>query len=179
MNVIDVAADRLRREDQVRSRVGHQPLEGVGEVGSDPVVGTQFGEEFRRGGVAAVRRLAKRQVDRIADAECTGRVTILSAAQGHVVDLRRQPLVELAGEREACRVRHRGGENRRHHDLPTLRGEPRQRAAGREDRVVEMGRDRECGARHSRCGSLRKRQSGSMGSASGTPVGGGSLAIRS
>ena len=171
-----MATHALRREDQVGAGIGQQALEGVGEIGADTVVGAKLREEFGRRGIAAVGCLAERQVDGLLDAERARRRPILAAAQGHVVDLGRQTLVGLAGQREAARVRDGGGEDGRHHDLPAPRGEPGQRAAGREGGVVEMGRDGERGSRHSRCGSVRKRQSGSRGSVSGKSVCGRSRA---
>jgi hypothetical protein len=99
LQVVDVAAEALRREPEV-GVVRPQCLQ---DVLPDDVVRADAGEQRRRAVVAAVRRLAQRQVHRCG-AEDGGGGAVLGAAQRHVVDLRREALVGLARQREAGRV---------------------------------------------------------------------------
>ena len=113
------------------------------------VVGVDAGEQVGGGAVAAVRGLGQVQVRHVArpHAQDVGGGAVLGPAKGHVVGLRRQALVGLTRQREARRVRHAAGEDRRQHHAPTLVGEPRERPPRAEGGVVQVRR-KEHGGRH-------------------------------
>ncbi len=85
---------------------------------------------------------------------------VLVPAERHVVDVGAQALVQLTGERETARLRHRSREDGRDHDAPASIGQSCERAAGGEHGIVEMRRESEDdAARHlgaqRRCGAAR------------------------
>ncbi len=160
--MVDVAADRLRGQDQVRPMILDEAGDRGRQRGSDIVLRKDAGEKRLGRLVASMRRLGQRDMHGIADAEHHAGRHVLGAAQGHVVDFGVETLVELASEREPLRIKHRAGEERCRHDAPAVAGHQRQRAAAREHGIVEVRREDEGRPAHNRCGSARKRH-GLMG----------------
>ena len=135
--MVDMVADSQRAEQKARPQALKMFAQRRGEGAEHPIVRAPRTEQFGRAGIAAMRCLQQGKVDGIRTDDGTGG-TILGPAQRHIVDVRGQSLVELAGKREAgrpCDIAGEAGQDRDPVAGPRPRG---QQPADREGGIVEM-----------------------------------------
>ena len=150
LQVVDVVAQTLRRKHEVRLQLRVERGQRVAHGLPDRVVRVFAGEEFGGRFVAAVRSLGEFPLPRVVHASPFRERGIFGAAQRHVINLRRDPLIGLTAQGKPLRILDGRREHRAEHDAPRrIVRESQERAATGERHVVEVGREEERG-RHGR-----------------------------
>jgi hypothetical protein len=130
--VVDVAEDALRDEQEIGAQVTDQLEQAIGDIGDDPVVAQPGAEQRARAAVAPVGGVGEVQVHRAVGAQPGGRGAVLRAADRHHV--------EAAGTGPARRG---AGEHRHDRHRRAPRSQPRQRAPAGVHGVVQVRRHRQ------------------------------------